>query len=82
MALDRKSQLDEEKKSNMSEKPENEVKKESQQNRFAYMFPIGVGAGVAIGVALGNIGVGLAIGAAMGVIMGLAGSQLDAKKDE
>jgi hypothetical protein len=55
-----------------------------RKNRFAFLFPAGLGAGVAIGAAIGNIGVGLVIGVAIGTTLSLAGELYEqrARNDE
>lgn len=46
------------------------------ENRYAFLFPAGLGIGVAIGAVIHNIGVGLAIGAFMGTLGSLIGAYL------
>lgn len=40
-------------------------------NRFAFLFPVGLGFGTAIGALIHNIGVGLGIGVAIGTTASL-----------
>jgi hypothetical protein len=42
-------------------------------NKFAFLFPVGLGIGTALGALLHNIGVGLVIGAGIGTLMSLIG---------
>ena len=50
-------------------------------DRFAFLFPVGIGVGVALGAAIRNMGVGLAIGAAIGTALGLAGGHFQRRTD-
>lgn len=51
------------------------------ENRFAFLFPAGLGIGVAIGAVIHNIGVGLAIGAFIGTLGSLIGFYLSENTD-
>ena len=43
------------------------------ENKFAFLFPAGIGIGVAVGALIHNIGVGMAFGAVAGMICSLLG---------
>ena len=52
----------------------------NKQNKYAFLFPVGIGIGTAIGALIHNVGVGIAIGAAIGTIGSLIGYYLGEEK--
>jgi hypothetical protein len=57
----------------MPEMKEKTMNQKRSANKFAFLFPVGLGIGTALGALLHNIGVGLAIGAGIGTVMSLIG---------
>lgn len=53
-----------------------------QENKYAFLLPVGLGIGIAVGALIHNIGVGLAIGAGIGTTLSLLGWYLSIKKGE
>jgi hypothetical protein len=51
-------------------------KSKPTENKFAFLFPAGIGMGVAVGALIHNIGVGMALGAVIGTICSLLGGYI------
>jgi hypothetical protein len=56
------------------------VKIKSSENKFAFLFPVGLGIGTALGALIHNVGLGLAIGACIGTIASLVGWYLSGEQ--
>lgn len=53
-----------------------------ENNKYAFLLPVGLGIGIAIGALIHNIGVGLAIGAGIGTLMSLLGWHFSSQEGE
>ena len=56
------------------------MKQKRSTNKYAFLFPVGLGIGTALGALIHNIGVGLAIGAGIGTLMSLVGWHFSSKQ--
>ena len=52
------------------------------QNKYAFLFPVGIGIDVALGALIRNIGMGLAIGAGIGTACSLIGYYLGQQNED
>lgn len=57
------------------------MKQTRSENKYAFLFPVGLSIGIVVGVSIHNIGAGLAIGAGIGTILSLIAWQFSRQNE-